>query len=454
MSSWTDGKRWSLKPLFPNRNRMVDTPWAEALGVPESLFKEWESGPSSHSNFLHWCLENKKISGAAYLAWAQKHFELPLISSEFFRESAPPQQIWKELAAIPWGRYFLPLAQWQDCLYVGVLQPLQTTEIQKHVEEQTNRKLVYLLAHPDDLKNWDQVRLQSAGASAESEPEPAPAAEAPLVPDGLSLEGLSPEGLAPAEGLAAEPESIPASTPEVPEGLAAVEQTHAGPMGMADLPVMPEGLNLSGLSLSLPKEENTHTQTQVEAAPLPPPPQPPPTMSAPTPPPPPTPTPLRSAPPPPPPKAANFPLSQNENLGDLPFPVQQLFQSYQNYFAQKVILRFQEGRLVVWKWDGSIRPDGNTVVEVDLVKPSVFRIVADSKTPYHGYVVPNPVNSEFFKTWAKGVLPEHLSIAPILNPQGSLVGMVAGWGIKEQGERLDPDRFTHDAGAIAEILAA
>lgn len=83
-------------------------------------------------------------------------------------------------------------------------------------------------------------------------------------------------------------------------------------------------------------------------------------------------------------------------------------------YQKAMTLVFQGGLLKPWKWTQEFQPTKEKPDSIDLVPPSVFRIVYNTLQPYHGRVVPNDVNSRFFDQVAMGRIPTTLTIAPIL----------------------------------------
>lgn len=53
-------------------------------------------------------------------------------------------------------------------------------------------------------------------------------------------------------------------------------------------------------------------------------------------------------------------------------------------------------------------------------------------------MVGNQINDAFFQTWAKGELPEHLTIVPVLYEK-NLIGMLLGATSKERGMKIAID---------------
>lgn len=95
---------------------------------------------------------------------------------------------------------------------------------------------------------------------------------------------------------------------------------------------------------------------------------------------------------------------------------------------EKTMILIKDGKnLRPWKWDDHFHCGSNQVMSVDLNKPSPFRIVFRTQKPYHGHVVENEINKEFYKNWNEGIMPEHLTLAPIIVGE-HVVGMLLAIG--------------------------
>lgn len=66
---------------------------------------------------------------------------------------------------------------------------------------------------------------------------------------------------------------------------------------------------------------------------------------------------------------------------------------------------------------------------VSLAQPSMFNVVAKTLKPYHGYVVPNEINDQFFAVWNESSVPDHITIVPIVIKK-ILCGFLMGIGPK------------------------
>jgi hypothetical protein len=102
-----------------------------------------------------------------------------------------------------------------------------------------------------------------------------------------------------------------------------------------------------------------------------------------------------------------------------------VFTEMQNHFLKSIIFKIENNQAVPWKWDENFVQGPE--VGITLAEPSIFKIVSKTKKPYHGYVVANPVNTQFFNDWNHKKLPEHVTMSPLVY-KNSLIGMLMGFG--------------------------
>lgn len=105
------------------------------------------------------------------------------------------------------------------------------------------------------------------------------------------------------------------------------------------------------------------------------------------------------------------------------------------HFDQSMVLIFNNGVLEPKAWDANWTKGSNAESPIDVSTPSIFRIVNESQNPYHGHVIPNPVNESFFINWNNGQLPQHVTICPIVHDR-HVLGMVLGTATKENSKKF------------------
>lgn len=111
-----------------------------------------------------------------------------------------------------------------------------------------------------------------------------------------------------------------------------------------------------------------------------------------------------------------------------------------SHFERAMLLLFHNSELKVWKASDGWQQDKTRDTAIDLTFPSIFRIVKETKLPYHGYVVGNQINDAFFTTWTKGTVPEHLTIVPVLYEK-NLIGMLLGATSKQKASEISLERI-------------
>lgn len=97
-----------------------------------------------------------------------------------------------------------------------------------------------------------------------------------------------------------------------------------------------------------------------------------------------------------------------------------------NSFEHSIIFLFQGGELRPWKWtNGLHHSDPENPQAIDLTSPSIFRIVFQTRLPYHGYVVPNGINNLFINSFFGDHIPNQVTLVPI-NLDHQIGGMLMG----------------------------
>ncbi len=98
-----------------------------------------------------------------------------------------------------------------------------------------------------------------------------------------------------------------------------------------------------------------------------------------------------------------------------------------NIFETAMILLFKDGDLLPWKWnDLFLSIHGDKPVPIDLIEPSIFKVVFRTAKPYHGYVVTSEVNQKFLNEFYRGMLPKHATVIPVMI-DGRMGGMLLGF---------------------------
>jgi hypothetical protein len=152
--------------------------------------------------------------------------------------------------------------------------------------------------------------------------------------------------------------------------------------------------------------------------------------------------------PPPVPKAPDIPADQINSrirsaasMEDL---MSMILGGWKNYFDKSMVLLFQDNQLILWRWHGSW---AGTVAAGDVIPlntPSIFKIVADSCQPYHGYVSAGEVNDFFFKKTNNGQYPDHVSIVPVI-VEKKVAAMIFGACSVEAGKSISLPKLEEHA---------
>lgn len=109
-----------------------------------------------------------------------------------------------------------------------------------------------------------------------------------------------------------------------------------------------------------------------------------------------------------------------------------VLQQLRQYFHFSWLFFLKGDKLTPQFWEKSARKVDDAATDaIDLTQPSLFRIVARTRMPYHGHIVDNPINTGFFKKWGLRSTPEHVTAIPVLNGD-KLVAVLLAAGKKPE----------------------
>jgi len=399
---------------------METPPWVAALNISEEDFSEWLQIFPSPDFVLSWAIENKRIDENTYLKWASHFYEIPIVKREFFSKP-PPLELWKKYLKGPWSPTVLPLYEWNNTLFVGVLEPknfvLDDIQVRLVLAPSTAQNAwwhAYTQLRKSNLVSNSAISVKPPTPPVPPAPPTPPAfppqekediykaivlepVDRPATPLGLEdhpdeaeinvplpEEDPAPEGvnfdlstLAPDE-----PPPLPVLTDKIPGNLE-VEQNLLEPVEEMKNPHGLESAEIPNVPLN--KLENlieTEISTQLPE--------------------------LNVDTPEPPPLPEYVPPSGVPE-GAIKFA----FDKLQMHYEKGMVLLKQEGSLLPYQWDKSWHLEPTQKFDVDLSQPSLFSIVVDSKHPFHGYARPSGPSDRFFKVWNKGKYPSLVTALPL-----------------------------------------
>lgn len=347
---------------------------------------------------MYWVLDQGLVNQQQYLEWARDHFGIPVLQDEYFDTKPPLPQV-----SGPWSPWLLPVNEWDGVLFVACVEPPS--------EPSGPHTMRFVLASPETLRRGLELNAENALESANAEPMLSPplpsVAEGPVKPPTkvtLQIDMENPLGSAVGEA------SLSIARPEDSKR---AEEKPAPPPLASPRPL----LQLSDdLDISLIKTN----QTTVAAAP--PPAMTPPTPTAPPP------VAARATPPAPPaavapprpaptftpatlpPAPAQLEAAQNESQA-----FAWAFLQLKSLYSHVMALRTDQQVAHPWLWSSQWSNPEHPIVRANsLEQPSLFRIAARTRRPYHGFVVANDLHKEFFSNWGFSTLPACATAVPIL----------------------------------------
>lgn len=458
--------------------------WISHFQVHLEGFEELYRLSGSSLSLLGYALEQHRIPTEEYFAWAMNHYGLPHIQNRFFSESSSavktyPQ--WKN--HYTWSAECFPVGQWDGHLIVACLQPPENFP--------TKPQAIFVLAELDSLQAcWNQHFANSGTKKSDNEStllasdssvedldlsampttvQPAPEDILVLAEEAIPEEkaettntpldlsgGENPDGLrgaytvtvlektnVSAQAIANEPTQIMATEPEPPSTAPRVTAAAVQEQPSDSL----EHLELMDLPPEVPVVKPTVQTVAKKSEPLPP-----------------TPTPdtlvtatvpqnvismTKSKPSKPPATPGQFLLERWKRKFSPQFSelTASIHERMTEHFQKSMIMSLdeKESQLMAVSWSENFTPTGDGTSRINLGIPSIFNIVTTTQKPFHGYVSINEVNERYFEEWNQGLIPDHVTIAPIIVNE-RMMGLLIGLGEKSA--------YNRSALALTEKLAA
>lgn len=429
--------------------------WAKALHISKDQLQQWESVKPPEIPLSYWCLKEALIPVQSFMTWAQEKHQLPCLNHSFLKEESHLRSTWKQFKDVGiWNEWLVPVGYWENILFIGCVEPPPELQLSFPVQ--------YVLLSYQDIESLWQFYQKPQDSSSVEISSPAPRDDSSDPFSALEQE-LTATLSADKPKTSKEENSEITVLPELPEenfltqdspDLESFDQTSSEV-------VMPEGLDISLSAITTTKSQTATQEASSEPAlevdgpagfdfekdPF--------SEKENTPPPIPSESHLElevypdtgpidlekleltqqqeeentSSPP---------PLGSNENAtNDNSINIQNdviggIFTELQNHFTHSLFLRLQQNKLVPEIWSLNWKPKNKE--HVPLKEPSLFRIVTQSKHPFHGKPHPSPVNDQFFQNWEGGFgdkgYPEHITAVPVIYNE-ELLGVLCLAGPKE-----------------------
>jgi hypothetical protein len=451
---------------------MTKTSWQEHFKSYIENAENLYSKDSTNVSLLLFCLRAKMIPIHEYLEWAKENFELPVLSTQFFKIHQPKKdffKIWQKI--YNWSPECMPIAEWDGALIIACLEIPQdyknqnptvfvltshqvldaTWEIYQKSErsaESDFTDMTALAATVVATKNYvaedDSLLLEDHEESEHSEEssEEEHSEESHEAIEGLDLSamgdnsGAIPEGLnfdapapvnpfssltpnnavnapAPVAPVAATPKKGPRSTEPIMNITIADlnEKTRIDTLVPVDDEVdyeAPPMPERKNISPMSPNAAPTAAAGPLPTAPV----RPMTSLSG---------------------ETASYLLEKVRKVGRDQFDkdAQASFQQLKTFFKKSMLLAIGDKDRMVKPllWDHGFDSAEGGAPEFNLKTPSIFRIVSGTQKPYHGFVTVNDLNESFFESWNHGQIPDHVTLVPLMD--GDLVvGMLMGLGEK------------------------
>lgn len=370
--------------------------WAEALNIKPEKLSAWSAQAPAGMPLLVWCLEKGHVPTEDYLAWASQTYGLPILKSEFFSQSFDFSSLTESRNT--WDPWCFPVDRWDDVTIVACVEPPQ---------DRPEGIFAFVLAEPTAmLEAWSRNAADTT-IKAVPRQEPPQLPPQPDAPIGVDL----------------------FATKTFQLNLDGVDLNHESSEG-----VDPHVLE------KIPKEESgLQTLSTIKETAEPPPIPKPETKPAPKPE-----LKVQKAPPKPPPPAAPTPTSDDPQIA-------RAFSSLDEAYAGVILFKCEGTEAVPYKWKSSINLSAEGRRPVSLATPSLFRIVAKTQLPYHGYIVDSPTHRTFFSSLGLEDLPEAVIAVPLVN-DNRLLGIIMAYGDETLKEPQHLETVQQAAEYLTEAL--
>ena len=93
------------------------------------------------------------------------------------------------------------------------------------------------------------------------------------------------------------------------------------------------------------------------------------------------------------------------------------------YFTGVIIFSFDNNEFTPVEWSDSM---SGPTVPIKIDKPSIFKMLYKTKSPYHGFIVKNEQHKSFFTPWGFEEMPKHVTLIPIYNNSKTIIGAYMG----------------------------
>lgn len=383
----------------------------------------------SHSPLspLGYALKLNKIPKNDYLTWAQKTYNLPIVTDDYFKSNLPSLEDWKTWKnEYKWSEEICPLAIWDGHVLIACLEiplnfpaslyPIFVLSSFQNIERTFEYYVNSERGANSVQKNNSQLNYQLNSSSTDN------LFEDNIENMGFSLDELS-ENPNPTDSsdnelgnleipdLINEKELFANSRVDFKNLLNATQSKINVNSQTDDLELSKSHFNINTNSSADIKLENTSlTQTKFGNTGL---------------------------------NLKISPTMELEMAKGMPLLValkkeftEHFELSTQNFFTQNMSLynKFMlisvdpaERVAIPVSWSDQINPNKSEIEPIDLSQASIFKIVATTLKPYHGYVVLNETNEKFFDFWNQSHIPSNITLIPIII-KNKLVGMLMAMG--------------------------
>lgn len=102
---------------------------------------------------------------------------------------------------------------------------------------------------------------------------------------------------------------------------------------------------------------------------------------------------------------------------------EQIFSISEKYFTGVTIFSFKNNEFKPVEWTDSM---AGPAKPIKIKEPSIFKMIVNSRSSYHGFIVKNKHHDQFFTPRGFSILPKHVTLVPVFNNTKNIIGAFMG----------------------------
>ena len=422
-------------------------PWSKQIKISKECLSKWKEANTKES-LVFWSLKNRELPQKEYFNWAMEYYQMPFLDDMFFEHHIMTKKQWiqvKDMAS--WTSEFLPLALWDDIVFVGCVDPhFQKSHFNfKHRLILSSSRALQMIwnftktlsntttkNHPktqEKLNEKDHLKNQAAGQffskPLDTKKHHSHTSSLPIVETKtmkvVSEKGKDSPHIIPFRPISSSPQE---SSQSSKEKLSSLLNQKEGPQIQKN-EILKEKIPVSQTEkISLSSLETDNKDNNILRGDF---------------------------------RSKKFDKQERETRinqtrtvyikRDSDIKYESLWRETKPFFVTSMVLKVKEDRIYPFVWHGHIRINDVDEALGCLSGYSLFKVVSRG-LPYHGFAIDNPDNKNFFHKIGWEKYPQHITAIPIKNEQQKLYQIFVGLGT----QHFQKERIKHVEKVIAQFF--